>query len=189
MKFIVFLHIYKYVDTMKKLIIISIFLAGIYLGSVGQEINWMTFEEAIEKNNESPKKLMVDVYTDWCSWCKVMDENTFSHPVIASYVNNNFYAVKFDAEQESAVKFNGQVFNYVSQGKRGYHELAAVLLNGKLSFPSVVFLDEDINIIYPLQGYVKPKPFDEIINFIGDDAYKSKSWEDFQASYNSPLAN
>jgi len=176
-------------NIMKKFVIISILLAGLYLGSAGQEINWLSFEEAVEKNNENPKKIMVDVYTDWCSWCKVMDNNTFSNPVVASYVNDNFYPVKFNAEQESAVNFNGQVYNYVLQGRRGYHELAAVLLNGKMSFPSVVFLDEDVNVIYPLQGYVKAKPFDEIINFIGGDKYKTTSWEDFQASYNSPLTN
>lgn len=174
---------------MKKFIFISILLAGLYLGADSQEINWLSFEEAIEKNKENPKKIMVDVYTDWCGWCKVMDNKTFSNPVVAEYVNNNFYPVKFDAEQESAIEFNGQVYNYVSQGRRGYHELAAVLLNGKMSFPSVVFLDEDVNVIYPLQGYVEAKPFDEIINFIGGDNYKSTSWEDFQASYNSPLAN
>jgi uncharacterized protein YyaL (SSP411 family) len=150
-------------------------------------VKWYTIEEAFELTLTQPKKIMIDVYTDWCSWCKVMDTSTFSNPVIAEYLNRNFYSVKFNAEQKTDVVLNGKTYSYVASGRRGYNQLAAELLNGQLGYPSVVFLDEKMNMIQPVQGYIEPKPFDRIIKFIGNDAYKSTKWEDFQAGYISPI--
>ena len=152
-----------------------------------QTVKWLSFEEAVEQNKKNPKKIFVDVYTDWCGWCKVMDKNTFNHPEIAAYLNENFYPVKLDAEQKEDIVFNNHTFKFVSSGSRGYHELAASLLNGKLSYPTVVFMDEQLRIIQPLPGYQKPEQFDPIIKFIGGDHYKSISWQDFQKDYNSTL--
>ena len=71
------------------------------------KVQWMTFEEAIEANKDNPRKIFVDIYTDWCGWCKKMDAQTFNHPDIASYMNDNYYNVKFNAEQKGEVVFNG----------------------------------------------------------------------------------
>ncbi|HEX2394479.1 MAG TPA: DUF255 domain-containing protein [Bacteroidales bacterium] len=150
-------------------------------------VKWYSIEEAFELTKKNPRKIMIDVYTDWCSWCKVMDSKTFSNQVIADYINKNFYAVKFNAEQKDDVVLNGTSYKYVASGKRGYNELAAQLLNGQLGYPSIVFLDEETNMIQPIQGYYEAKPFDQIIRFIGDNAYKTTKWEDFQASYVSPI--
>jgi len=150
-------------------------------------VKWYSIEEAFELTRKQPKKIMIDVYTDWCSWCKVMDNKTFSHQVIADYINSNFYAVKFNAEQKTDVVLNGKNYKYIANGQRGYNELAAELLNGQLGYPSVVFLDEKTNMIQPVQGYIEAKPFDQIIRFIGDNAYKTTKWEEFQASYVSPI--
>jgi len=150
-------------------------------------VKWYSIEEAFELTKKEPKKIMIDVYTDWCSWCKVMDSNTFSNKIIADYINGNFYAVKFDAEQKTDVVLNGKSYKYVASGRRGYNELAAELLNGQLGYPSVVFLDEKTNMIQPIQGYYEAKPFDQIIKFIGNNAYKTVKWDEFRASYVSPI--
>jgi thioredoxin-related protein len=165
-----------------------ILLAISMLGLKAQEsVRWYTFEEAVELTNKEPRKIMVDVYTNWCGWCKVMDRNTFSHDVVASYLNEKYYAVKFNAEQKENVQVGGNTYKYVAQGSRGYHELAAALLNGKMAYPSVVFLDENVQIIEPVQGYIDAKKFDQILKFFGEDHYKTKSWETWQANYDSPI--
>lgn len=151
------------------------------------QVNWYTFEEAVELTQENPRKLFVDVYTDWCGWCKVMDKNTFSHEVVADYLNNNFYPVKLNAEQKEDIQVGEQTYKFVDQGKRGYHELAAALMNGKMSYPTVVFLDEKLQIIHIQPGYNKPKQFDEMARFFGENYYKNKSWEQYTADYNSPI--
>ncbi len=150
------------------------------------EVEWMSFEEAIERSKTEKRKIFVDVYTDWCGWCKVMDKKTFSEPAIAMYLNEKYYAVKFDAEQTEDVEFRDHTFKFISQGKRGYHELAAALLQNKLSYPTVVFLDEEFNLIQPLPGYREPKEFHPILQFFGSDQYKSMKWDKFQEIYESP---
>lgn len=172
---------------MRIILIICISIVTVFPALTQDIIKWHTIEEAFELTKEKPKKIMIDVYTDWCSWCKVMDTTTFRHPVIANYINKNFYAVKLNAEQKTDIVLDGRSYKYIPSGRRGYNELAALLLNGKLGYPSIVFLDEKANMIQPVQGYIKAKPFDQIIKFIGDDTFKTTTWEVFQASYVSPI--
>lgn len=149
-------------------------------------VKWMTFEEAIVKSKVEKRKIFIDVYTDWCGWCKVMDKNTFSEPNVAKILNEQFYPVKFDAEQKEDVVFNGTTFKFVPSGKSGYHQLAAALLNNQLSYPTVVFLDEEFRMIQPLAGYQKAPEFHKIIQFIGEDHYKKTKWDEWQSIYKSP---
>jgi thioredoxin-related protein len=149
-------------------------------------VKWMTFEQAMEKSKTEKRKIFIDVYTDWCGWCKVMDKNTFSEARVAKILNENFYPVKFDAEQTADVVFSGTTFKFVPQGNKGYHQLAAALLNNQLSYPTVVFLDEEFRMIQPLAGYQKAEDFHKIIQFIGEDHYKSTKWADWQNVYKSP---
>ncbi|MBN2764005.1 MAG: hypothetical protein JXR41_13000, partial [Bacteroidales bacterium] len=95
--------------------------------------------------------------------------------------------VKFNAEQKEDVTVNGKTYKFIAAGSRGYHELAAALLNGNLGYPSVVFLDENANMIQPLQGFIRARQFDQIINFIGGDHYKTQKWEEFLTTYISPV--
>ncbi len=150
-------------------------------------VNWLSFEEAVEKSKTEKKKVFIDVYTDWCGWCKVMDKNTFSQPVIAKYLNENFYAVKLNAEQREDIIFRDHTFKFVASGSRGYHELAASLLNNKLSYPTVVFLDENFNIIQPLPGYQKPDRFEMIVKFIGGDNFKTIDWQTWESQFVSTI--
>jgi len=172
---------------MRKTIISLVALFFVFSVTAQTPVKWYTIEEAFTLTRKQPKKILIDVYTDWCSWCKVMDNKTFSNKVIADYMNSNFYPVKFNAEQKADVILDGKTFKFVASGQRGYHELAAQLLNGKLGYPSVVFLDEQTKMIQPVQGYIQAKEFDEIIKFIGGGHYKSQKWEDFQADYKSPI--
>ena len=169
-------------------LIVVFFAFNTYAKKEGDsKVKWISFEEAVAKTKENPKKLFIDVYTDWCGWCKVMDKNTFSHPVIAEYLNENFYPVKLDGEGKEDITFNGHTFKFVESGRRGYHELAAAIMNGKLSYPTVVFMDENLRIIQPLPGYQKPEQFDPILKFIGGDHYKNVPWKDFQKTYKPAL--
>ncbi len=176
---------------MKKLLfgIVFIGLAGIsasFRPIPEGEVKWLTFEEAIQKSKKEKRKIFIDVYTDWCGWCKVMDKNTFSEANVAKILNEKFYAVKFNAEQRDSVVFNGVTYKFIASGNSGYHQLAAALMNNKLSYPTVVFLDENFGMLQPLPGYQKPEEFHKIVQFIGEDHYKTVKWEDWQSVYKSP---
>ncbi len=149
-------------------------------------INWLTWEQALLKSQKQKKKFVVDVYTDWCGWCKRMDAATFQQPHIAKYVNENFYAIKFNAEQKEDIVFNGKTYKFVANGRRGYHELAAEIMRGRMSYPTVVFLDESKKVIQPIPGYKDPTQFEQIITYFGRNEHLTTPWETYQKSY-TPL--
>ena len=168
----------------------TFFLLAIFAFSLtasAQEINWMSFTEAVEANKKEPRKFIIDVYTDWCGWCKRMDASTFSNAVIVDYINKNYYAVKMDGEYKKDIVFNDRTYKFVPRGRRGYHELPAELMGGKMSYPTIVYLDEDYGIIQSIPGYRSAKDLEPIIKFFGENAYKEMKWEDFQKQHQSAL--
>ena len=144
-------------------------------------IKWHTIAEVQQLVKQHPKKIYIDMYTDWCGWCKQMEKNTFTNQAIIKELNTDFYAVRFNAEQKEDVVFKDKTFKYVSQGNRGYHELAATLMNGQLSYPTSVFLDENLNMISPLPGYLTPDKLEPILKYVGGDHYKNETLKDFMA--------
>jgi thioredoxin-related protein len=157
------------------------------LSLTGQDkIEWLSWEKALEKNSVEKRKIIVDVYTDWCGWCKKMDTSTFQNPVIVDYVKDNFYAVKFNAEKKEDIEFNNKVYKYVSGfGRRGYHELANEIMNGRMSYPTVVFLDENQNVIQPIPGFQDAKTFEMIMIYFAENHYYNIPWQKFTRNFNS----
>jgi len=146
-----------------------------------QEVSWLSWSEAAElaSSEENPKKIFVDVYTDWCGWCKKMDKDTFQNAEVAAYMEANFYMVKLDGEGKEPIEYKGKTFNFIPSGRRGYHEFAAALMGGKMSYPTTVFLDEKMDMLSPVPGYQKPAPFLNIAKYFGDDIYKEKDWKTY----------
>lgn len=151
------------------------------------KVNWITFEEAIQRSEKEPRKLLIDLYTDWCGWCKKMDRDTYANEKIAKYINEKYYAIKFNAEQKEDVVFKDHTFKFRASGNRGVHELAAALANNKLSYPTTVFMNEDLAILQPLPGYFNAQNMEPILRYYGDDAHKSEPWPDYQKSFKSKL--
>ena len=155
-------------------------------------VKWMSFEEAVGKSKTEKRKIFIDVYTDWCGWCKVMDKNTFTDPEIAKLLNEKYYAVKFDAEQTGDVVFRGTTFKFVPYGNKGAHQLAMALLNNQMSYPNFVFLDEEFRIVpifeksTSVPGYRKPEEFHIFLSFVGGDFFKKTNIQEYQKEYKSP---
>ena len=123
-------------------------------------IEWLDFETAIERNQKAPKLIFIDVYTEWCGWCKKMDASTFVNPEVAAFMTKHFYAVKMDAEMKEAIAYNGQLFEYKQYSpKAGYNTLAVSLLDSKMSFPSFVILDKKEVKKGKIMGYKAAAPF------------------------------
>jgi len=146
-------------------------------------VNWMSLEQALEKSKTEKRKIFVDMYTDWCGWCKHMDSTTFVSAPVAKYLNEHFYPVKFNAEQENDIVFKDKTYKFKKNGSRGYHELAALWLNNRLSFPTVVFLDENQQLIQPVPGYQDAIKMEAIINYFGSDSHKKTPWESYEKNF------
>lgn len=143
-------------------------------------IQWMSIEEAEIAVKKEPRKILIDVYTDWCGWCKRMDADTFQKEEIAEFVNANFYAVKLNAEQKDSIIFKGETYKFNKNGRKGYNELAAIFLQGRLAYPSMVYLDENLNIIRPWPGYKGPADFRLILDYIFEDYYLETDFEQYK---------
>ena len=172
-----------------KRIILSVFIIAIALPVFSQQekVKWYSFEKAVELNKKEPKKILVDVYTDWCGWCKKMKKNTFNHPDIAKYINEHFYPVRFNAESNKDVNFKGKTFSNDKSKSKRPHQLAIALLQGKMSYPSVAYLDENNQLITAVPGYYGPKDMEPILNFFQEDAYKEQSFEEYKENFSSSL--
>ena len=144
---------------------------------LGQQINWMTIEEAELAVKKQPKKILIDVYTKWCGYCKKMDKTTFQDKEMIDYLNKEFYCVKMDGEDKNTMTFKGKEFSFVNKGRRGYNELPAALLKGKLSYPTFVYLDEDLRILLVMPGYRSPSEMLPIVSYLGSNKYKDMKWE------------
>ncbi|MBR6093250.1 MAG: DUF255 domain-containing protein [Bacteroidales bacterium] len=165
---------------MKKIILTLAIIASFGFCNA-QKINWMTFQEAVELNRTAPKKIFIDTYTDWCGWCKKMDQTTFQDSLVVAYMNENYYAVKLNAEMNDTIVFGGYTYvnNGGMNGRRGTHQLAAALLQGNMSYPSYVFMNEKNQLITVAPGYMDASQFLPVLKYIGTDAYLKQSFKDY----------
>ena len=120
------------------------------------KLQWSTIAELPQLQKSGKKKILIDVYTDWCKWCKVMDEKTFSDESLSAYLRDGYHLVKFNAEDRQEISFQGATYKFKGNGQRGYHELAAKLLSGRLGYPSLVVLDQDLKTVKVIRGYKDP---------------------------------
>jgi len=146
--------------------------------SAKKEIEWLTIQEAYNRTQKEPRKTIVDVYTAWCGWCKVMDRETYTNPEVVDYLNKNFYMVKLDAEAKQDIIIGNT--KYIFDANSGANQAAVALLQGKMSYPTTVFLDAQYNMIQPLPGYLNAKAFHEIVTYLGGDYNKNEPFEQYK---------
>lgn len=162
-------------------ILAFLFISAAYI-SAQDGVKWYTIEEADALLKTDPKPVFIDTYTDWCSWCKRLDKDTFSDPIIAEYLNENFIPVKFNAESKEPVTFLGKEF--INDGKYGKsHQLAIALLRGDMSYPTMVFLSEKAELLGPIKGYMKPMEMEPYLVFMGESRYLTEKWEEFSKNF------
>ncbi|GAA4837892.1 thioredoxin family protein [Algivirga pacifica] len=173
---------------MKKIALLILLIWGlgpILYAQNSANIQWLDITQLEEAMAKEPRKVIIDVYTDWCGWCKKMDKVTFQDPEVTNYINDHYYAVKFNAEDKRDLDFMGYVFKFVPSGRRGYNELAASLLNNKLSYPTVVFLNEKLELIQPIPGFHPKERMHMILSYM-EEGKDTIPWQDYPKVYKSP---
>jgi len=156
-------------------------------------IKWVGIEEAQALAKKTPKPLFIDVYTSWCGPCKMLDAKTFNDPKLADYVNKHFYPVKFNAESGDPVTFKAQKFENPdfkpgnTAGRNGTHQLTYAIanVNGNIAYPTVVYLDSDLNVLAPVQGLMTPDQMEPILVYFGEGNYKTQDYQTFMGTFKS----
>ena len=161
-----------------------------------QEIQWMSMNEALEAQKKEPKKIFMDAFTTWCGPCKMLDKNTFSNNDVARYINENYYAVKFNAEGDEVINYKEYTFenpNYDPnrKGRNSQHSFATALkITG---YPTLVFFDEKGNLINPIKGYRTPRQLEIFLKMFAQDDYKNitsnEAWQEYEAQFKGEFDN
>lgn len=144
-------------------------------------VQWLTVAQLKEVYAKEPRPILVDVYTDWCGWCKVMDKETYRNKKVAAYINQHYYAVKLNAETKDSVEWNGKIYGYSKLNK--VNELAVFLTYGQLSFPTTVFLTAIDAQSAPLSGYLKAKEIEVPLKFFGEGIYKTTTFPTYNQHF------
>lgn len=145
-------------------------------------IKWLTIEEALEMQKQQSKKIFMDVYTNWCGPCKMLDKYTFHNADVVNYINDNYYAVKFDAEGNSTVNFKERTFSNPNfdpakvKRRNAVHEFTRYLRVN--SYPTMVFLDEDANMLAPISGYLKPQQLELYLKLFKENKHKEMTTQE-----------
>ena len=176
---------------MKKQIITAVLVVVVgTCTAIAQEINWVSLDEALKLQKKEPRKIMMDVYTNWCGPCKMLDRNTFGNKDVIDYVNKNYYAVKFNAEGNSTINFKDNTFGNPNfdptkvNKRNSPHEFTRFLQVS--AYPTIVFFDEATNVIAPVRGYQNPQQLELYLKLFKSDKHKDmKTQEDFNTYYSA----
>ena len=161
------------------LVLIPLLFGSFSKNSVPSTLKWISFEEAVALQAKEPRKILIDVYTDWCGWCKKMDKYTYTDESVIKNLETNYYLVRFNAEQKEDIVYKDKVFKFKTEYKA--NELAVSLLNGQMSYPSTVFLDENMNMLTVVPGYLTPKDINPILKYFGENIYRVKNWKEYES--------
>lgn len=145
------------------------------------EIHWITLDELQVKMKEHPKKVYMDVYTDWCSWCKRMEATTFQNPDLVKYMNDNYYCVRFNAERKDTIRFVGHMYHF--EPSQRANTLAVELLRGQMGYPTSVIMEENFLNPQPIAGYQDVPTMEAILKYFAMNIYKSQPWNDYKAGF------
>ncbi|WP_205512542.1 thioredoxin family protein [Longitalea arenae] len=147
-----------------------------------EKLQWMTLDDVANGLKKEKRPVLIDLYTDWCGWCKTMDRKTYANKEVSSYVQEKFYPVKFDAEGRKSIQWNGKTYHFNPGHKT--HDFAIYLTNGQLSYPTTVIIPVNGE-PQAIPGYLAPNEFELIAKYFGEGKYGKVSFDDYQRSFKS----
>ncbi len=172
---------------MQKVVTVSFLATILFLGTGFTQmkkkaaLNWISFEEAAQLQQEKPLPILIDVYTHWCGWCKVMDKKTYSKPVVIEYLNKKFYLIKFNAETKEPITWRGKTYTYNPQYRT--HGLAVALLNGELAYPTTVFIPDAQSQPQPVPGFLETQELELMAKYFGEGHFGKTAFESYAKKF------
>jgi thioredoxin-related protein len=147
----------------------------------GEKLKWMTLQEAEQAMQKEKRPILIDLFTDWCGWCKVMDKKTYTNPNVIAYLQEKFYPVKLNAETKETLKWENKTYNFSNTNRT--NDFAVYLTYGRLSYPTTVIIPTDNSGPQPVPGYREPKELELILRYFGDGKYGKVPFQEYQKSF------
>lgn len=133
-------------------------------------VTWYRWNEGLAAAARSKRPVIVDVYTDWCGWCKRMDRETYARAEVGAYLNAHFVMVRLNAESTERASYQGRAFD-------GKSLAGAFDVTG---YPTTIFLRPNGDHMVNVPGYIPAEKFMKLARFIGDgDMDRGVSWETY----------
>lgn len=133
---------------------------------VKEEINWISFEALKDSVDANPdKKIFIEIYTDWCGPCKMMEKKVFSKKKVIKPMNESYYAVRLNSEKMDSLNFNGKNYYLTPKGKTKISELALEIgmEAGQLSYPTVIILNNKYEVIYRYPAFMNADLMEDVL--------------------------
>ncbi len=154
------------------IIFITFFAIGGFEGNLNSALavnDGKSFNEKLNQAKSSNKKVLINVYTDWCGWCKKMDRETYKDAEVNSLIENDYVFIKLNAESNEEITYQGNK----------YTNAQFVSAFGITGYPATLFLSSNGEPITVVPGYIEPVMFTKILNYIAKDVYKKKTFDDY----------
>jgi thioredoxin-related protein len=135
-------------------------------------VQWLAFDAAVEKAQKENKHLIVDIYTNWCGWCKVMDRQTYGDPEVAAFLTKHFSLAKVNGESSAKLTWNGK-----SLTEREFAR--AVKVSG---YPATYFMKPSAEILGGVPGYIKSPDMMIYAKFVSSKYYEKGTLQQFADS-------
>lgn len=146
------------------------------------QVKWVTLDYALKNAAKNDRLILLDFYTDWCGWCKVMDKKTYTDSVIIQYLNQKFYAVKFDAEGKDTVTYKGREYSFVPSLR--CNQFAYKILNGNMGYPTTVFMTATGDVLTPVPGYLDAPTLESLLKYYGERHHENgTAYDDFRKNF------
>jgi thioredoxin-related protein len=133
------------------------------------QLTWLSFEQGLAASKKEKKMMVVDFYTDWCGWCKVMDRETYANESVVKFAKARLVMVKVNAESNEKTRFRGQEYSY--------RQLAMAF--GVTGYPATAFVDANGEVITLVPGYVPPDKFLPVLEYLDGGHYKNMKFEEY----------
>lgn len=148
-----------------------------------EKVQWLQFKDVAVKVKEQDKPILIDLYTDWCYWCKVMDKKTYSNKKVIEYINEHFYSARINAETKDIFTWKDKTYNYNTNYK--INDFSLFLTYGRASFPTTIIIADSTAAPIPVEGFLEPKELEKILKYFGDGAYKTMNFPQFEKTFRS----